>query len=207
MARLLKEDYGSPSQVRRYPLEHPVQITFRGLSPSDALKEAVVSRAARLERFYDKIESCRVVLEAPNRHHKKGSPFQVRVRLAVPGEDIVVSRDPENHPEHSDLHLAINDAFKEATRQLEDYVRRRRRQVKRRVGPPQGIVARLFEIDGYGFIQTEDGREIYFHENSVVDGFSRLAVGTEVRFAEEAGEKGPQASTVHIVSRQLTPEE
>ena len=63
-------------------------------------------------------------------------------------------------------------------------------------------MARLFPEDGYGFLRTLDDREIFFHRNSVVNGeFKRLAVGTEVSFVEELGEKGPQASTVKLVGR------
>jgi len=181
-------------------MEHPLQITFRGLEPTDALTQAVEERASKLEQFFDKIESCRIIVEAPHHHHHKGNVYHVRVRLAVPGEEIVVSRDPPEHAQHEDLYLAINDALKETTRKLEDYVRRRRLQVKEHVGPPHARVVRIFEDEGYGFLETADGREIYFHENSVLDGaFHRLQVGTEVRFAEEPGEKGPQASTVSII--------
>jgi cold shock CspA family protein len=55
---------------------------------------------------------------------------------------------------------------------------------------------------GYGFLETPDGRELYFHEHSVLDGgFPELEVGSEVRFIEEPGEKGPQATTVTPVGR------
>jgi cold shock CspA family protein len=100
------------------------------------------------------------------------------------------------------MYLAINDAFKETARRLEDYVRLRRGQVKERVGPPRGRVVKILPGEGYGFLEDEEGREIYFHRNSVLDGaFSRLEVGTEVRFAEEPGEKGPQASSVAVIGR------
>jgi cold shock CspA family protein len=49
-------------------------------------------------------------------------------------------------------------------------------------------------------LETADRREIYFHRSSVLDGgFDRLKIGVEVRFAEELGEEGPQASTVQPV--------
>jgi ribosomal subunit interface protein len=184
-------------------MEHPLQITFRGIEATDAIRQAVEERAAKLETFYEKIQSCRIVVESPHRHHHKGNVYHVRVRLEVPGEEILVSRDPPEHAQHEDLYLAINDALKETARKLEDYVRRRRGWVKEHVGPSHARVARLFEDEGYGFLESEDGREIYFHENSVLDGaFRRLRVGTEVRFAEERGEKGPQATTVDVVGEE-----
>jgi cold shock CspA family protein len=64
------------------------------------------------------------------------------------------------------------------------------------------VVARLFPEEGYGFLRTPEGREIYFNARSVLkNGFPRLRVGSLVRFVEEAGEEGPQASTVTPLRR------
>lgn len=93
--------------------------------------------------------------------------------------------------------MAIRDAFDAARRKLQDYARRRRGVLKVHEGSPRARVAKLFPEERFGFLETPDGREIYFHENSVLDfDFKRLKVGTEVHFVEELGEKGPQASTV-----------
>lgn len=68
------------------------------------------------------------------------------------------------------------------------------------------MVVRLFRDQGYGFIETAEGQELYFHRNSVLhDEFEQLRVGTGVRFAEEMGEEGPQASTVQITDRPGSP--
>jgi cold shock CspA family protein len=54
----------------------------------------------------------------------------------------------------------------------------------------------------HGFLETFDGRDVYFHKNSLVgDWFETLVPGTEVAFVEEPGEMGPQATTVWIVGR------
>jgi cold shock CspA family protein len=67
---------------------------------------------------------------------------------------------------------------------------------------PQARVAKLFPVEGYGYIETPDGREIYFHANSVLNNrFKSLKLGSKVSFTEEAGEKGPQASTVRLITR------
>jgi cold shock CspA family protein len=76
-----------------------------------------------------------------------------------------------------------------------------RGEVKTPAGPPQGRVVRLFPEDGFGFLEAPDGREVYFHRNSVLEGFDSLEVGSEVRFAEEQGIEGPQASTVSLVGK------
>ena len=105
------------------------------------------------------------------------------------------------HHSHEDIYVAVHHAFQEAARQLEEYARIKHWDVKDHDELPHGIVARLHR-DGYGFIATPEGREIYFHKNSVLDGFESLAAGQEVRFDEEEGDKGPQASTVKVVRQE-----
>lgn len=175
----------------------PVQVTFRDIPPSDALTAHVEKRAAKLETFHDRIIKCNVVLEAPHRHHKHGKRYHVRVDMYVPGKELVVSKNLEDNKE--DLYAAVDDAFGDAERVLEDYMRQLKVDMKTHVRPPHGVVAKVFHDRGYGFIAAEDGREIYFHQNSVLDGkFDKLHIGTKVRFAEEDGDKGPQASTVYV---------
>jgi cold shock CspA family protein len=86
-------------------------------------------------------------------------------------------------------------------RRIEDAVRKGRRLVKTHEQPACGRVNQIFPTADYGFLVTPDGREIYFHRHSVLDeAFDQLDVGSEVRFAEEEGEQGPQASSVHLVN-------
>jgi cold shock CspA family protein len=102
----------------------------------------------------------------------------------------------------ADLSFAINDAFKHARRRLQDHVRRMQGQVKQHEGQPIGTVKSLDASGEFGFLEAADGHEVYFHRNSVLpDAYDRLAVGTRVTFAEEMGEKGPQASTVKLLGK------
>jgi len=185
-------------------MQLPVQITFRDIEPSDFIEARIREKVAKLEEFYDRITGCRVVVEARHRRHHKGRLYTVRVDLTVPGGEIVVNRESELDHAHEDVYVAIRDAFKAARRQLQDHVRRQRGETKIHEVPAHGRVARLFPEEGYGFIETPEGSEVYFHRNSVVnDGFDRLEVGTEVRYdlVPGEGEKGPQASTVHPVGK------
>jgi len=96
---------------------------------------------------------------------------------------------------------SLQRGYSAARRRLEDYERRRRGDVKRHTGKAHGGISELDSAQGFGRIETEDGRLIYFHCNSLIDGrFEDLTTGTEVRFAEEAGDLGPQASTVYVIS-------
>jgi cold shock CspA family protein len=184
----------------------------------DNLENYVRQQAGKLERYYRGITSCRVIVERQGRH-KHGNLFHVRIDLGVPDGELVVKHSPTIHATLKSKeavkavksaevarasripHRAVLDAFSEMRRRLQDYVRTRRGKVKTPAEPlAVATVAALFPEEQYGFLSTPDGREVYFHADSVVDGhFNRLRIGSPVRFAEEMGEKGPQASTVHLV--------
>ncbi len=180
----------------------PVQITFRDIPSSAAISAHVEKRVAKLDHLFDRLVTCHVVLEEPNHRHQKGPKFHVRIDMAVPGKALIVDRSPVEVK--TDLYAAIDDAFGDAERVLEDYARQIRHdhQAKVHSKSPHGIVGKIFHDRGYGFIEAEgDGHEVYFHKNSVLDAkFESVAVGAKVRFAEEDGDKGPQASTVHVVT-------
>jgi cold shock CspA family protein/ribosome-associated translation inhibitor RaiA len=153
-------------------LDIPLHISFRDMEPSQSIKGRIEERVDRLEKFFDRITSCRVVVSAPHRQHHKGKLYHVAISL-------------------------VRDAFNALQRQLRDHARRKRGETKTHEVPPHGRIARVF--DDYGFIETPDGRGIYFHRNSVTnDSFDSLAADAEVRFVAMEGEseKGPQASTV-----------
>jgi cold shock CspA family protein len=107
-----------------------------------------------------------------------------------------VSHQPSDDRSHVHVEVVIKDAFAAARRQIEALAQRASGKVKLHEVEAHGRVSKISAEEDYGFIATPDGREIYFHRNSVIDNaFDRLSVGSEVRFAEELGEKGAQAST------------
>jgi ribosomal subunit interface protein len=181
-------------------MQTPLQITYRGIGSSDAIQSYVRTRADKLERFSQRITGCHVTIEIPHRHKRHGHHYRVRIDIVVPGDALVATRDPAPRKQKEDLYASIDAAFDEAQRLLEDRVRRQRGDVKSREAPSRhGKVAKLYSYEGFGFIETPAGDEIYFHRNSVLNhGFDRLAIGTRVRYVEEAGDKGPQASTVSL---------
>ncbi len=180
----------------------PLQITFHNTRSSADVEDRIRERADKLEYLYGEMISARVVIDVPQRRHRKGRVFQVRIDVSVPGRELVVNREPLIDHSHEDVRVAVEDAFDAMERRVQDYIRELRGEVKKDVRPEHGIVARLFSEEGYGFIRTGDDRDVYFHRNSVLNGaFNRLKEGMEVRFAEEEGEKGPQASTVEIAGR------
>ena len=111
-------------------MKSPPTITFRGVPEEGGLEERIRRRALRLDRYYDEIERCHVWVEAPHGHHRRGRLYEVRLRLTVPDGEIVV----DGQPQDDDIQVALRGAFDAARRQLEDYARRRRGDVKSRRG-------------------------------------------------------------------------
>ena len=106
-------------------MQLPLEITFRGVTRSNRLEQRIRTKAAKLDRLFDRITGCRVVVEAPHNRHQKGNLYHVRIDLSVPGHEIVVNREPHQHQEHQDVWIAIRDAFNAAQRQLSNYAARR----------------------------------------------------------------------------------
>ena len=102
-------------------MKRNIQITFRGMNPSDALSEHIRDHADKLEQFFDGITGCHVVVEEPHKHHQQGKRFHVRVDLHVPGKNIVAAKDHPERESHEDAYQAVNDAFEAARRQLQHY--------------------------------------------------------------------------------------
>ncbi len=191
------------------------------MESSTAVEAKIREEAAKLDEFYNHVMACRVVVEIPRYHPNRGKLFHVRIDLTVPGGEIVVRHEPSLHTAarqtetergskkleidgaYKDVYVAIRDAFKAMRRQLKDYARRQRADVKTHELPPHARVSKIFPEEGYGFLETPEGTEVYFHQNSVLNGgFEKLEPGTVVSFIEEVGDKGPQASTVRPIRHQ-----
>lgn len=183
-----------------------VSVTFRGLPASEGVEQRIGEKIAKLEKRFPQLVSCRVAVEGAHHHHHQGNLYHVRIELGVPGRELVVSREQHDRHAREDVYVAVRDAFKAAERQLQDYAQRLRGDIKTHAPIPHGRVTRLMLPEGYGFILSSDGREVYFHRNAVLSGqFDSLEVGTEVRFEEERGDEGPQASTVHLIGKHHLP--
>lgn len=179
-------------------MQIPLQITFRGIPKSEAVEARIREKVSKLERFHSNIMSCRVAVEAEHKHHHQGNHYHIRVDITTPRKELVISREHHDNPAHEDIYVAIRDAFNAATRQLEDYARVRRGEIKLHNHQHSGVVVSLFPENDHGFIESADGREIYFHRNSVSgDGFNALAVGDRIRYIEEEDDLGPKASTIY----------
>ena len=104
----------------------PLQVTFRKMLPSPFVRERIRERADKLWQFYDRVTGCRVVVEAPHRHHHKGKLFAIAVEVTVPGATLASHRHPGQRHEHEDIYVALRDSFDSIERQVEDFIRRKR---------------------------------------------------------------------------------
>lgn len=178
-------------------MQTPVRITFRGMEPSPAVEARVRQHVDWLERFHQRVTGCHVIIESPPTHRRKGAPFEVKIELTAPGGRISVRSERAEHAAYADVYVALRDAFDAARRLLQDHVRERRGEVKRREPRKLGTVAQIAE--GYGRIAADDGRFVYFHPHSVHGvAFEDLPIGAVVEFEEEQADKGVQAAAVRL---------
>lgn len=184
-------------------METPIQIDFQGMGANQEVKDAIARHVKQFEARFGRVTAGRVVLKAPGGHHHTGGLFDVNIHLALPeGRDVNVGHTRQDDERYANLDFAINDTFKRARRQLQDRVRKLQGDVKLHEGPPIGTVRELDPRGEFGFLETADGRQIYFHRNSVLNGgFPLLTVDARVTYAEEEGDKGPQASTVRLLKK------
>ena len=112
-------------------MQIPLQITFHGIDHSDAVEERGREKVAKLEQFSDRITSCRVAIESHHKNtsnlHHKGDGYAIRIDVTVPGSELVVKRDSD---EHEDVYAALKGAFQAMERQIKEYVARSRGDVK-----------------------------------------------------------------------------
>lgn len=183
-------------------MQIPLEVTFQDVDRSEWSEKFIRRQVHRLDRYVDHINSCRVTVSQPHRHQHRGRPYRVRVEVTVPpGHVLDAVAEPVEVETVVELRTVIRDAFKAMEKQLLRLKDRQRGDVKHHE-EFTALVIRLFPEQGYGFLKTPEGEEIYFHRNSVLhQEFDRLAIGTEVSLEAEVGDDGLQATSVHIVNK------
>jgi cold shock CspA family protein/ribosome-associated translation inhibitor RaiA len=190
---------------RGYPWEDvamrgPLQVTFHDVEASPEIRALVEEKIAKLSLLYDGILGARVIIDAPHQKHREGNRYRVSIEIKVPGTEIVATREPGDLDGHANPFTTVRDGFRAIERQLKAWMAVRRGDVRREhIQRPIATVLRLHPYQGYGFLLSDDGREIYFERGAVLhDQFDRLHEGDEVHFAEQSGAQGARASTVEM---------
>lgn len=183
-------------------MDKPLEITFHGIHSSPAVEAEIRDHVDKLEHRFGHLIGCRVAVELLHRQHKTGNLFDVHVEMQVPGGELVVSRAPHRPRDkyaHPDLHVCLREAFRAAGRQLTEYKRRLSGEVKPHEEAFVGQVSQLYPAEDHGFILTNEGSQLYFHRNSVMnEDFDRLKRGDAIHFVETVGDTGPIASKVWL---------
>lgn len=185
-------------------MRNPVEISFHGVSRSAAIEDMIKKDAEKLERVCDDMVSCRVGIKLDQKSRATNNPFKITIEMRVPpGHNLVVTNSPENKGDSSDLKAVLKTTFKTAQRRLKQLVEKRQGDTKHHHEQEVvGIITKIFADEGYGFLRTLEGDEMYFHRNSVVnEQFDRLEPGTGVNYTAVTGNKGLQASSVQVRER------
>jgi ribosomal subunit interface protein len=178
-------------------MQEPLKITFRDIEPSVAVEDRIREKIEKLDHVYDRITSCKVVVEQVQKHQHKGKLHNVTIHMYVPGRDLVASHHPQEN-----LYLAIQMATDSLREQLDEYRRRLYGDTKSHGERTMGEIARLMDDEDYGFIVDEEKNEYYFTLTYLVDvKFHQLRVGEKVRFLPAVGNEGLQAKRITVVKR------
>ncbi len=202
-------------------METAPEIMFKGINRSISTDKLITRGIAKLEQVCNYIINVRVTVEQIQTRHRTDNPYRMLVEISIRDRpDIVVERlstkvrKPVDNPDQINsrpvrkrnareeaLPAFIISTFDSARRELEKVTDKQRGYVK--VHPQQraqAMVEKIFRDQEYGFLRDLDGQSIYFNRNSVLhDHWEKLKIGTAVRYTQEIGEKGLQASTVEPV--------
>ncbi|MEC4683714.1 MAG: HPF/RaiA family ribosome-associated protein [Nitrospirota bacterium] len=175
-------------------MEIPLAITIQDMPHSTSIETLIRKKAAHLEKYYSPITRCRVVAGVTQKHQHQGKLYNVRIEILVHGSEIVITRD-----RNEDIYVALRDAFDAARRKLMDLGRIQEGKIKAHEPLSHGRIARIFPEEGFGFIFSEDGRDVYFNrDNCAHPSFEHLDINQHVHFLMEEGSEGPQAKRVTL---------
>lgn len=185
--------------MRNYTTEANLELSFHGMDPSETIRTKVREQVDKLQRRYSDITSWHVFIDGPI---GSSGLFEVTVEARVPGAELAVGRKPGDVNAHTDALVALRDSFTAIERQLKKRRRQQHGEVKVHDGKPQGQVASIFHEQGYGFVTINDGRDVYFHKNAVLEPeFEELGVGdaVELTIVQDESPRGPQATSVRRI--------
>lgn len=112
-------------------MQSPLQVVFKGMESSDAIDARIRERAARLERFYRRLTSCRVVIEADHRSAEGFKPpIAIQIEAHIPKHTLIAKESQNQRDMKNDRLAFVNRAFDAIQRQLEDEAKIMRGDVK-----------------------------------------------------------------------------
>jgi ribosomal subunit interface protein len=171
-----------------------LDIEGRNTEVQPRWQSLIETKLSKLERYPNEIVHARVTI-THNPHHQLGDNH-VQIVLSVAGQTLTVKK------RGAQIHTVLRTALAAAEREVSTYHQHRKRFVKEPAPRPMGTIARVFRTKGYGYIQGNGDRQIYFHRDAL-DGlaFDDISKGLPVAFDIEEGKNGPQASRVYVAGR------
>jgi len=144
-------------------METKIEISFHNMPPSEALEKRIHKKIDKLLIKYPFLEKIRVMVDSPHHHKQKGNLYQLRIDMHIPGQELVVNKQPGGEMQaHENPYTTVNSAFKAATHKLEKHAQKLQGKTKTHAEHPHGTIVRL--EDDFGFIQSPPLPEIYFHK-------------------------------------------
>lgn len=175
-------------------MDVPLNVAIHDMPHSEAIESLIRKKAEWLEKYYSPITSCRVAVNIAQKHQHQGKLYNIRVEVRVPGSEIVVTRD-----RNEDVNVAIRDAFDATKRKLQDWGRHQEGKTKTHEPLVHGRIVRLFPDEGYGFIFSDDGQDVYFNrDNCAHPSFEHLDINQRVHFIMVEGSDSLQAKRVTV---------
>ncbi len=174
-----------------------LKVETRNVELRKGWQERIDEEKEKLTRhFANFVLHLRVSIEA-TAHHKEGG-YELKIVASVPNDTVVVTKKGEN------VGPLLVEAFDVLSLQLKE-IQRKKRQTQKSAdgsfddGAQYGVIRKVSPYESYGFIVSQDARDIYFHENALKDiAIDSLTEGDEVTYGESQGDKGPQASWVRL---------
>jgi ribosome-associated translation inhibitor RaiA len=97
----------------------PVDVHFHGIEKSDAIEQRVREKVAKLQKHFERMTSCRVAIEVPQRTPQKPKVYLIKIEIGMPRRNpIVVTHERIGSHANEELGLAIRDAFEAALRKV-----------------------------------------------------------------------------------------
>ena len=174
-----------------------LHVETRNVEMRKSWQEKIDDEKERLMRHHPGlVHNLRITIDETSSHREGG--FELSVVAAVPNDTVVVKRKGET------VRPLLVEAFDTLGLQLKELQRKRRPTNTPAAeavvnNDKSGVIKSIFPFESYGFISTNCGRELYFHENALKNvSIDQLIEGAAVRFGESEGDKGPCASWVKL---------
>ncbi len=129
-------------------MDTPLEISFKGLDKSRTIETKIAEKAAKLEKIFDRMTHCRVVVSAPNKHAHKGKTYEIKIDIGIPDHaPLILTHEASVGHAQEDLQIAIRDAFDAAKRRLDDIAEKINGAAKAERGRRRPAPARVPEPD------------------------------------------------------------